>query len=287
MLYKRDKRFVLTKLITLLLLLTMCLQPITYASQEELSIKNLSTKSGKECINQLQQFGLKLPEAYSDPTIAEEAVKVIVNDLYMGILNEDAIPYSYTELVKLANQIMGIAQKHDATFAAGYSLVNSTVIGSWNNSYLNYNCYGYSIGKHVLVNPGYHSGQPFSMSLSISQMADLVIDDLDALGYWARKLPTKPTTLASWENLICIRKGSIDYHFMRGNTVNSWAHKPGKTNPLLWNYTSPGYTVWTNEYSAYNESHQGTTSYVSTIYYIRYWLKDGPGPQPYSITSLF
>lgn len=166
-----------------------------------------------------------------------------------------------------------------------YSLVDSTVVGSWNDSYLYYNCYGYSIKKYNnLDNPGDYSGQSFSISMSVDQIAHLVQDDLDFLGYWSSKSTTRPTSLASWEQAICVRKGTYDYHFMR-YTVAKWYHKPGNTNPLKWNYASPGYKIWTNECSFMNIAYAPTITYNSQIYYIKYWAKDGPGPQHQSVVE--
>ena len=65
---------------------------------------------------------------------------------------------------------------------------------------------------------------------------------------------------------------------MKASSVSVWKHKPGGTNPLKWNYSSPGYTTWTNEYSYQNVAYAGDTTYTSTVYYIKYWSKDGPGP---------
>ena len=63
-------------------------------------------------------------------------------------------------------------------------------------------------------------------------MALHIVDDLNALGYSAYTT-TKPTVLTSREKIVCIRKGTIDYHVMKGiNGVNVWRHKPGETNPL-------------------------------------------------------
>lgn len=249
-----------------------------------LSIYELDSKSGGECIQILEQYGLDLPEVYQNNTeLAENSIKTIITDLNNGNLQNNAIPYNYTELADLAEQVMAIAETHDAVYAS-YTLKNSTVIGSWSDSYLNYNCYGYALDKvGYRVNPGYFSGNSFSMNMSISAMADLVVEDLDSLGYYAVKTTTKPSNLASYYNVICIRKGSNDYHLMKANTaLDRWMHKPGITNPLLWNYTSPAATTWTDEYSSRNVCYAASTTYNSTIYYIKFWSKSGPGP---SITS--
>jgi len=205
-----------------------------------------------------------------------DSVKHIIEFFYYnGITN--AVPFNYTGLVELSDRIALIIKESNLAYlTAAYSLVNSTRIGSWQNSYNNYNCYAYSINKTTQAfNPGYYCGRAFSMSLSISTMADIVVDDLEALGYTAYMTTTKPTGLSNFQKIICIRKANDNtaYHFMKGDTgLVTWKHKPGRTNPLLWNYSSPTYCTWTNEYSINNIAHPGTITYNSSVYYIIYWL---------------
>ncbi|MEK3712778.1 hypothetical protein [Paenibacillus sp. FSL R7-0333] len=250
------------------------------AEANPLAIERLAQLSSDNLLDTLVDNGLILPEGLEQNEYTENAVKTIVSDIERGVVNEDHIPYNYTELAELARRILDVSSSKSSA-KASYSLINSTVIGSWSNSYTGYNCYGYSIGVHVFQNPGYHSGQGFSMSLPIASMADLVVDDLNTLGYWGYKTTTKPSPLANYQKVVAIRKGSVDYHFMKGDLSGSdWTHKPGGTNPLRWNYSSPGYTTWTNEYSVNNISNPGNITYDSSIYYIIYWAKNGPGPQP-------
>lgn len=286
LIYKRSKS-VLGILMALIIMCLWILPMNAYAQEDvqkqklsELSVEKLDEKTGSECIKILESHGLCLPEVYkNDKKLAENSIKVIIKDLNNGTLSSGVIPYNYTELVELANQVIELAETYDAK----YALKNSTVVGSWKDSYEKYNCYGYAIGQTSrFVNPGYYSGNNFSMGLSISAMADLVIKDLDKLGYYAVKTTTKPSAVASWEKVICIRKGNADYHFMKGSSPTYWLHKPGQTNLLKWNYTSPGTAIWTNEYSYKNVSYASTTTYNSTIYYIKYWVK-GTGPDISSI----
>lgn len=244
----------------------------------------------QDVLSSMLNKGLELPSSYQEDMVyTAHVVKLILSDYKKGVGSPDNIPYNYTELVSLAQNIyrtIGIASRDSYLMnvqATTYTLQDSTVIGSWSDSYLNYNCYSYSLGKTSnAVDPGYYSGGSFSMSLSISAMATLVQNDLGVLGYWSTKTTTKPSSLNSYEYLICIRKGSEDYHFMRSGSTNTslWRHKPGRTNPLKWKYSSPGYKTWTNENSRYNVCYSGSVTYNSSIYYIRYWSKNGPGPQP-------
>ncbi|CAM3324961.1 MULTISPECIES: hypothetical protein [Paenibacillus] len=253
------------------------------ADNNPVAIEKLTRLSGEELLDTLLENGLILPEAFEQDEYTVNAVKTIVADIQRGVTTADRIPYNYTELAELAKRILDISVQNNISALANYTLKDSTVIGTWSNSYTGYNCYGYSIGVHVFQNPGYHSKQSFNMNLSIASMADLVVDDLEVLGYWGYKTATKPSSLANYERVVAIRKGSVDYHFMKGTTTASdWTHKPGGTNPLRWNYSSPGYKTWTNEYSYNNVSYQGDTTYNSSIYYIIYWPKN-VGPQPNKI----
>lgn len=254
------------------------------AKEDSLSFVELEEKEGVEILAELENAGLKLPEAYQqDRILAASSVKMILSDMKAGKLN-DIIPYNYTELVELAKEVGHIANDYGKTFVARASaLQDSTLYGTWSDSYLNYNCYGHAIGKHVFKNPGYYSGQKFSMSLSIQSMAKLVVDDLASLGYTSYYKTTKPSTLKSYEKVIAIRKGTADYHFMKGQTTTNWTHKPGNTNILKWNYTSPNQKIWTNECVFKGTYYSSDTTYNSTIYYIIYWPKD-VGPQPDSIS---
>ncbi len=97
---------------------------------------------------------------------------------------------------------------------------------------------------------------------------------MEALGYTAYKTTTKPTSLGNFKKVMCVRKGTSDYHFMKGVSLTNWRHKPGTTQPLHWLYNNPGYKNWTNENWVYDVYHTGTTTYTSTIYYIVYWLSN-------------
>ena len=249
------------KIVSLLLIFIMLLSFNTAVFAEDdsniradnlLLLSEFEGLSPDQTLELLLINGLKMPETYDqDMKLAKESAYIVIQDMIISGMK--AYSYGYTELIKLADNIYNIVEidkKYIKTEskASSYTLVNSTVYGSWSDSYLNYNCYQYALGyTGSAQNPGYYSGQTLNISSSISTMADLVIDDLDVLGYYAYKTTTKPTSLASWEKVICVRKCSVDYHFMKGSGVNTWYHKPGKTNLLQWKYSSPGYTYWTNE----------------------------------------
>lgn len=120
-------------------------------------------------------------------------------------------------------------------------------------------------------------------------MADVVLNDLNALGFWGYKQTTKPTSLPDeYFRVIAVRKDTnhVDYHFMKMHgSLNSWAHKPSWTQPLKWNYSSPGSSVWSNEAFVNGTTYAPTLTYDSGIYYILYKGKNDPGIQPLSFIA--
>ncbi|WP_342564265.1 hypothetical protein NST84_03460 [Paenibacillus sp. FSL R7-0345] len=260
--------------------------PAVGAEGSTVAVEQLTQLSGEDMLDTLLENGLQIPEGLEDDEFTRNAAKEIVTGIESGAITADHIPYSYTKMVELAQNILdvtaapGIAARSFSALA-GYTLQDSTAIGTWSNDYRYYNCYGYAIGQQVFKDPGYHSGKSFSVSMSVSELADLTVSDLDALGYWGYKTTAKPGSLAYYERVVAVRKGSNDYHFMKGDTSGSdWTHKPAGNQPMRWNYASPGYKNWSNESSFQNVNYAPTVYYNSTIYYVIYWAKNGPGPQP-------
>lgn len=253
---------------------------------ETITVDRLLSQPISESLADLEALGLVLPEVYQeDRHLAEESLRGILLDISNGMT--DVYPYGYTELVKYAKRVQGVLARTDpqisAHVARAYSLVDSTVLGGWSSNYNSQNCYGYALRRQVKVNPGHYSGGDYSIYLDISVLADLVVADLESLGYVAYKTSTKPTSIAYYEEpVMCIRKGPSDYHFMRMASTSStsiWNHKPGESIPLRWNYSSPEYKTWTSEFvDSEGIAHPGNYLYNSEIYYIHYWSSSGPGP---------
>ncbi len=217
-------------------------------------------------IDEIQLLGVDIPNE----------IKYSKNrDAILEELNEHAKRgepgfYNYLPTQQLYNELLtAYSYKTNDIQLAAYTLVNSTVYGSWSNTFLNYNCYSYGLSNTTQwLTPGDLSGGGFSIDMSISQMADLVINDLTQMGFSAYKTTTKPTTISGSNIVLAIRKGISDFHVMKAITVNTWRHKPGNTNILTWKFTSPGYTTWTNEGSFNGVTYAPSTTYTSSIYYI-------------------
>lgn len=97
--------------------------------------------------------------------------------------------------------------------------------GAWNTKWSNYNCYAYSINRSENY-PFYSTGkqyQPGDMSGSgrfyncedITDLVDIVEKDLEKMGYTNISSTLSIPTITDEQELICIRMGEEDYHFMR------------------------------------------------------------------------
>lgn len=159
--------------------------------------------------------------------------------------------------------------------ASQYTLKDSTLL-FWDYLCDYYNCYAYAIDKaddNERYNPGMFSGAQYNNNLTIEEIAELVKDDLNALGFNYVKVTnvySPPTgNLFSGENLICVRRGASDFHFMV-YISGSWYHKPGNSGVLKYNYQPTNYRIWTNEGYRHGSAYDYIYTYDSEIYYIYY-----------------
>ncbi len=170
-----------------------------------------------------------------------------------------------------------------STTSAG--IQDSVVLGSWNNSYLKYNCYAYALGlTNRFYIPGYfaYGKTEFDMTDTIQEIAlnvkaDLKSTGTNGLNHKCVKMTTVyPTSIPTGYSCICVRKGTkyanpaeTDFHFMRYSGSN-WYHKPGRTQPLKYNYTPSASRSWSNEAMLNGVYYEPTIEYTGTIYYFIY-----------------
>jgi hypothetical protein len=259
-------KFILATTFSMILLLSMAVSQVNAKNDIALS-----------AVEEVRILGVDIPEE----VLSLDNCEMILDDLLrmakegtQPVYNYQVMQILFNDIFNAINRNSSLTENHENLFAL-YTLVNSSRYGvlgdpSWNLSYLEYNCYAYALSMPGLgsINPGEISGRTFSLNMTISAMADSVIADLDVLGFSAYKTTTKPTVFTGAQLVVSIRKASSDFHFMKGITPNVWRHKPGETLPLQWNYSTPNYKIWNNEYSVYNLDYAGTISYDSTIYYI-------------------
>lgn len=271
------------KLICTVSVFLLCISLISpiFASSTELPL--LSEMSDSECIQFIKECGIVIPDDYSDETAWIPFIKNVIvlvednPDYIFGI--SYPVTLEFANLIKAAvNNYYGITvcrtdHEQVSTQATGYVLQHSSIHGSWVDEFLNYNCYAFAIGKNdAFYKPGDFSGQSYSISQSISTMANNVKKDLTALGYQNITVgTTRPTSssLCSNERAICIRKGAYDYHFMKLSSGN-WLHKPSDSRVLKYNYAPTTSRVWDNERAYRNTFEAPNMTYTSTIYYITY-----------------
>ncbi len=80
---------------------------------KKMSIQELKMKSGSECIEILEQYGLVLPDVYrSDTELAERSVKEIVDGIDEKGGRADVFAFNYVELNELAKRIYEIVEKN-------------------------------------------------------------------------------------------------------------------------------------------------------------------------------
>lgn len=259
----------------------------------QITYETLSEMQAEEVLQALLDNGLVLPSDYS----MHQELAVLFIDNYFDLILDGKINkpvFNYTQANELVKNIietlqnMGTIRVSSPLFSR-YVLVDSAPIGTWDNDYLSYNCYAYAIGylSHGPINPGavsYSGGtNPFSITMSIDDMASLVLQDLETLNNWGYIKTYKPNPPDQYFKVIAIRKNlnNVDYHFMKmyNGSINSWAHKPAWTQPLLWNYSSPGYKYWTNEAMGPSFAYSPTITYDSNIRYIVYKGYNDPGNQ--------
>lgn len=250
--------------------------------------KTLTMMSENECLEFITINGISIPNEFINDIEIGAFVKEIITTIVINPDYEFSYNYNVTHefannIKNLVNNSLGISEDEffkDPQMLSRYTLQDSTVIGPWDSSYYNYNCYAFAIGRTeqppeystlFQYQPGDFSGDYFSLSLTISQMAEVVKEDLQTLGYSNITIHNSMPSYQTYDKLIAMRRGTFDYHFMKYDS-GDWNHKPGRTAVLHYNYEPTDNRIWTNEYSIYNQSYSGNTTYDSSIYFIGYDL---------------
>lgn len=214
----------------------------------------------------------------------------------------------YAEAIRLAVRDELIASGEIATLrnTTSYTLQYNTVQdsnGDWvtsggyyNTKWLYYNCYAYAIERGEQPNfyltgrqyrPGDMSGQgTFDDCADIDDLADLVREDLIAMGYSNISLSATIPTINSTQQLICVRRCGWDYHFMRYDIdTNAWYHKPGNTAILKYNFIPSNSYLWYAEYSDQGVESIANWAYDSDIVFITYSKNQINAPQSSSVSE--
>ncbi len=241
----------------------------------------LSTLSKDEKLCYLERQGVNVPDDYVDFVIS--IIPRIEEDPDYPCLVSNPVLCDLTEDVKNAvNDYYGRADSTPSRAANSYVLQDSTVYGSWDESYINYNCYAYALGRtDSFYWPGKLSTVPswydFDRYESVYVLACHVKADLQSATLSNQCVvltDVKPTSLSDGQSCICIRTGDGDFHFMK-LSGSSWYHKPGMSNPLKYNYEPSTTRPWTNEGVFRGVAHEPDTIYDGDIYYLIYSTNHG------------
>lgn len=240
--------------------------------------------SESECIDFLIEQGVDFPDDYEDISKWGPFIKKTISAIETNPYVEFHINYSVTaqfaEAIRDAVlEYYSLPQSYSAarTSVLGETkeaLEHSTTYCSWNSTYSSYNCYVFALDEVDVEkrNPGYYSGQSFSLSLSIDEIAELVIDDLQSRGN-VRVTDDREAfdfnNLCTNEKIICVRRGVEDYHFTK-LSGSSWYHKPSTTLPLRYKYFPTTIQIWNNERVVGTTILKETTVYDSDIVFISY-----------------
>ena len=201
----------------------------------------------------------------------------------------------YAEDIRLAvaSYIVPITVYIDDTIPIPCALQENTVIdenGNWVTSggYYNpdwkyYNCYAYAINRCEMSNfydsqGVYQIGDmcgfeiPKDESIDVWRWAEIVKQDLAAMGYSNILITETIPDVNDSQQLICLRGDTASYHFMRYDIeTDAWYHKPGTSAVLKYNYIPSNDREWQKEFSENGEEYFWYgRSYDHEIIFIRY-----------------
>jgi hypothetical protein len=241
--------------------------------------------SENECIEFIKQYNIEIPNDYTEdmwaPFVKEVIETVDANPDYEFAFNYTVTLEFANEIKEAVNSYYGIIANQTvcqpiseySALADYYVLQDSTAVTAWMPQFNNFNCYVYSINTpdQVWKDPGYWSGKSFNLGMGILTIAELAVDDLIALDhervYCTSSMET--TNLCTNEKIICVRRGTYDYHFMRFDS-GVWYHKPADSAILRYNHVPSVMRVWSNERVLASGAVEPSLYYDSNIIYISY-----------------
>lgn len=246
-------------------------------------------KTEEECLEFVCENGVTIPNDY----INNPNLPGLVKGIILQVENNPNVQFFYNYWVaqEFAEDIKSVVLNYYNIYSAPaitYSssllettLPNNSQYGIWHDDYRYYNCYSYAInylegtyGAALYRKPGDISEGDFNINLPISTMANMVKDDLLAIGYEDVYVTNvRPSILNANQKLICIRKSDMDFHFMKYHPYGDfWTHKPGASAVLKYNHQPSNDVVWLKEEINYrgDVTVSEDDPYDSEIYYIYY-----------------
>lgn len=117
--------------------------------------KTLTMMSENECLEFITINGISIPNEFINDIEIGAFVKEIITTIVINPDYEFSYNYNVTHefannIKNLVNNSLGISEDEffkDPQMLSRYTLQDSTVIGPWDSSYYNYNCYAFAIGR--------------------------------------------------------------------------------------------------------------------------------------------
>ena len=242
-----------------------------------ISAVELLSLSDSEMVLFLKEQGVDIPgnpdEEKNWGEFIKSTISYIITNPNGNFLYSDIALIDFANDIKAALIDIGAINASICNLRSNGTLLYSTPIGTWNEQYREYNCYAYALGiTNSKPKPGVFSNQNLPESAGSRRTAEIVVDDLEALGYNCiiEYYDDAPESVDLYQTLICVRKDPYDdFHFMK-LVGSEWIHKPGISQLLKYNYTPSNDLIWTNEGIIDGEVENGFTTYEDTIYYIAY-----------------
>ncbi len=249
------------------------------ADESENNTQILSEMSAEECYNFIIEQGVEIPSEF----FITDELKVFVKSIIKYVEEYPGYPFiiNYSVSLNFAEEIRQVVydyygiDENDIANMQTYSTnqlqdnyvqdINGNWVtsgGYWTDAlYGYYNCYAYAIGqterdlnysgRGVQYDIGYFSNISYVFdSTSVDRFAEIVVCDLEVLGYYAEIYYNPVENITNNETLICLRKTTIvgkDCHFMKYNPIDdTWYHKPGGSAILKYKY-APDFKDWIGE----------------------------------------
>ena len=105
-----------------------------------------------------------------------------------------------------------------------------------------YNCYAHALGLQEWKYVGGKRGAVKDFSLD--NVAKMVEDDLDAMGWSIRPIDSYDSPIEEHEFRIALATGPEDYHFMVQHCDGTWSHKPGYLPTISLGGKNPSQVTW-------------------------------------------
>lgn len=263
----------------------------------EIDTYDFANLTESEAITFIERHNINIPEEFSQLEDFPDFTRRLILQAYN--YPSEAFYFNYDVTQEYAEEIrtavlsyMNLEAVPATVAATTYSLLYNKVMdesGNWvtsggyyNEKWSNYNCYAFAINRieqpsfyntGKQYQPGDMSGAGrFSSCDTIYELANIVKEDLEAMGYSNVSITSYIPTADVSQELICVRSlSNYDYHFMRYDIdTDSWYHKPGYTSVLKYNEIPSNSSLWYSEYSDANGEHPSTFTYNSDIVFIRY-----------------